>query len=587
MKKNILFYFLILSQFAMAQTFNWAKNFVTNDEVNSTDMASDTNGNLYIVGNFKGIVDFDPGPGTAFLDELAADKGDIFCIKVNASGSLVWARQIGGVNGFSTVDPSYFEPKIAVDSANNIYVSGLYEPIVDFDPGAGVYQIPPPDSSSPTWQFIAKYNSSGSFIWGENMGDEINVTIQQIKTDSSNNIYLLGGVRGATDIDPTSGVYTIGTGAGNSFRDVYLLKLTSAGNFSWCKQMGNIAVEDYPHDLAVDANDNIVITGYFKGTADFDPSTTAEYNLVSNNNSEDAFVAKYTSDGNFSWAKSFGTPNGYDYGKAITCDASGNIYVSGIFSGTADFDPSPTTVFNLTPIGYRSIYVLKLDGNGNFNFVKTIGATDGTYNYSENVFDIAADDTGNIYFTGNYLAQMDCDPDAGVYTILANGGNDEIYLTSLSSATGAFRWAKTIGGTKYDYGKRIIVNQSTNKLTLMGTFMMNNVDFNPPNNYLLSSSSLTIPNAFLVNYTYSNLGIENYDADDKIVIFPSPAENQVFLESKLAINKIEIYGILGNLIKLKVDNTNSISVSDLSSGIYLVKATTADNKIFVNKFVKQ
>lgn len=586
MKKNILFYFLILSQFTVAQTFNWAKNFVTNDEVNATDMVADNSGNLYIVGNFKGIVDFDPGPGTAFLDELAADKGDIFCIKLNASGNLVWARQIGGTNGFSTLDPDYFEPKITIDTGNNIYISGIYVYNIDFDPGASVYLIPLPDTTTTTtWQFIAKYNSSGSFIWGENMGDVYNVTIQQLKTDSSNNIYLLGGVRNSVDIDPTSGVYTIGTG--NNFRDVYLLKLTTTGNFGWCKQIGNIAVEDYPHDLTIDLNDNIVITGYFRGTVDFDPSTTTDYNLVSNNNSEDAFVAKYNNSGNFIWAKSFGTLNGYDYGKAITCDALGNIYVSGIFSGTADFDPSPDTVFNLTPVGNRSIYVLKLDSNGNFNFVKTIGATDGTFNYSENVFDIVADGTGNIYFTGNYLTQMDCDPDAGVYTILANGGNDEAFLTSLSSTSGEFRWAKSIGSTRYDYGKRITIDQTNHKLTLMGTFMMNNVDFNPPNNYLLSASSLIIPNAFLVNYTYSNLGIENYDTNDKIVIFPNPAENQLFLESKLAIDKIEIYGILGNLIKLKIDNTNSISVSDLSSGIYFIKATTADNKILVNRFVKQ
>ena len=84
MKRNILLCFLILSQFAIAQIFNWAKNFVTDDKVNVANMATDTSGNLYIVGNLKGIVDFDPGAKTAFLDETAADKGDIFYIKVNA-----------------------------------------------------------------------------------------------------------------------------------------------------------------------------------------------------------------------------------------------------------------------------------------------------------------------------------------------------------------------------------------------------------------------------------------------------------------------------------------------------------------------
>ena len=139
--------------------------------------------------------------------------------------------------------------------------------------------------------------------------------------------------------------------------------------------MGGTGAYAAAGSIAVDAAGNVYTTGYFGGTADFDPGP-GTYNLTSAGTYE-MFISKLDSSGNFIWAKQMGGNSSLDYatGLSITLDAAGNIYSTGPLEGTVDFNPGPG-VFTLSAIGVnrtRASFVLKLDADGNFIWAKQTG----------------------------------------------------------------------------------------------------------------------------------------------------------------------------------------------------------------------
>jgi hypothetical protein len=140
-------------------------------------------------------------------------------------------------------------------------------------------------------------------------------------------------------------------------------------DFAWAKGIGATDGDDRAYSIAVDAAGNVYTTGYFEGTADFDPSAGV-FNLTSAG-SVDIFVSKLDASGNFVWAKAMGGTS-IDQATSIAVDASNNVYTTGYFYNTADFDPS-AGVANLTSAGSGDIFVSKLDASGNFVWAKAMG----------------------------------------------------------------------------------------------------------------------------------------------------------------------------------------------------------------------
>jgi hypothetical protein len=116
-------------------------------------------------------------------------------------------------------------------------------------------------------------------------------------------------------------------------------------------------------DVALDSAGNVYTTGFFLGTVDFDPGA-GTFNLTSAG-SGDLFVSKLDASGNLVWARSMGGAASSDEGYGIVVDGAGNVYTTGSFSGTGDFDPGAGTA-NLTSAGSFDVFVQKLDASGNF-----------------------------------------------------------------------------------------------------------------------------------------------------------------------------------------------------------------------------
>ena len=166
-----------------------------------------------------------------------------------------------------------------------------------------------------------------------------NLAIQNIKIDASGNRYVTGFFAGIADFDPSASVANLTNAGGN---DIFIAKYNSSGDYLWAKGIGGTG-SDQGISLTLDGS-NVLVTGFFNGTADFDPSASTA-NLVSAGGN-DIFIAKYNSSGDYVWAKGIGgTTN--DLGNSLILDGSGNVFVTGYFNWTADFDPSAST-YNLT-----------------------------------------------------------------------------------------------------------------------------------------------------------------------------------------------------------------------------------------------
>jgi len=247
---------------------------------------------------------------------------------------------------------------------------------------------------------------------------------------------------------------------------VFISKLDNNGNFIWAKRLGgdgNFYTQG--QSLSVDAAGNVYTTGIFNGTIDFDPGP-ATYNFTAVGN-DDMFVSKLDANGSFIWAKQI-SGLFWETGYAIAVDNVGNTYLSGNFYSSADFDPGPGVFTLNAPLS--DIFVLKLDGAGNFAWVKQISGPEGGASFS-----IALDAAGNIYTTGIFRGTIDADPGPGVYN-LNNAGNTDIFISKLNS-TGNFLWAKSIGGTGYDRGTSLTTDLSGN-VYITGDFQTT-VDLDP------------------------------------------------------------------------------------------------------------
>lgn len=227
-------------------------------------------------------------------------------------------------------------------------------------------------------------------------------------------------------------------------------------SYQWVKSLGGIGQEEISYDLVLDGRDYVYITGTFEGIGDFDPGP--ELQLLTSAGKGDIFVCKLDTNGNLIWIKQFGA-EGDDRGRAIKLDKHGNIFIIGMFGATVDFDPG-SEQYHLTAKGSEDVFLCKLDPEGNFLWARGFGgSTTSVYGYDVG-YSLALDGEANVYATGHFRGTVDFDPGLGeVY--LSSKGSEDIFIIKMSAA-GDFRWAKTIGGTKSDFGISIDVGPMGN-----------------------------------------------------------------------------------------------------------------------------
>lgn len=449
--KKLLLSLGILSSTIYAQlpNYNWAKPFGGGSGDEGRSVVTDANGNVYSTGVFAGTVDFDPG--VAVFNLSSAGAFDVNISKVDAAGNFVWAKKIGGTAN----DNSW---GIALDNSGNVFVSGNFNGTCDMDPGPALNNS---FSAGQTDVFILKLDGAGNFVWAKTMGGTDFDGAVGIAIDANGNVVTTGSYRGTADFDPGAGTANV---TSNGLDDVFISQLDNNGNFVMVKSIGGTGT-DYGNAIATYASMTLFITGTFQNTADFDPGVGTT--TLTSVGSWDAFVLRLDA-GVFNWAKSMGGI-GTEQGRSISVDNSGSVLTCGEFFSTVDFDPGAGT-YTLTSAGNYDVFISKLDGgNGNFLMAKQIGGSGPDYSYSIKTT------ISDIYVSGTFQNTPDFDPGPGTFTITSAGTND-CFIVKLNNI-GNFNWAFSFGSTLNDgvYGINIDGNGG---LYATGWFS-STVDFNP------------------------------------------------------------------------------------------------------------
>lgn len=368
-------------------------------------IAVDDAGNVYTAGYFQGTVDFDPDAGTFNL--TSAGLEDIFVQKLDIDGSFVWACRIGG----TLFDFCY---GIAVDSAGNVYATGSFRDTVDFDPGAGIFNL---SSNGSDDIFVQKLDTDGNLLWAHSIGSTSYDVGYGIAVDGLGNVYTTGNFEGTVDFDP--GVETLDlTSGGNA--SIFVQKFETNGEIAWARAMGGTS-RGTGTAIAADDTGNVYTTGYFDETVDFDPGV-AVLNLISSG-MNDIFVQKLDSGGELVWARRMGGSS-TELGLGIAVDDLGDVFTTGLFQGTVDFDPGPASD-DRTSAGNYDIYVQKLSESGDHIWTHSIGSTG-----YDNGYGIATNSAGQVLVNGYFEATVDFDPGLGA-SELSSAGSHDIFVLKL------------------------------------------------------------------------------------------------------------------------------------------------------------
>lgn len=387
--------------------------------------------------------------------------------------TLSWAASIGS-------DSTDFGTCVTTDASGNVYNAGSCMGNVDFDFSAGTSTLAPSAGNiNEIDAYITKTDASGNLIWAKRIGDSATFNtlnyyrngVKAIKLDAAGNIYLLGYYQGTVDFDPGSAIYNLTSASSNAFHwQTYILKLDASGNFLWVKDFNGIYF-GLPLAMEIDANSNVYVTGYYSGTIDLDPGvTTFSYSSTS----AETYFVKLDAAGIFITAKRLtGAINpGSVYGLSLVFDQTGNIYTTGFFFGTVDFDPGVAT-YTLNSNIQGSNFILKLDPLFNFIWAKQFGGNES--------WSIVLD-AANMYLTGTFQDTTDFDPGPGIYNLIATGNdgfqsyNIDQFVLKLD-LNGNFVWARSIESVGTSHGVSIRLDAVSN--IYAGGYFLAGADFDP------------------------------------------------------------------------------------------------------------
>ncbi len=233
----------------------------------------------------------------------------------------------------------------------------------------------------------------------------------------------------------------------------------------WTHTVGGNGIDEAT-TMSVDAQGNVIIGGYFEGSADFDPSSGVESHQ--SNGFYDYFLSKFGPDGSYLWTRTAGG-EGHDFVTGIAVDAQGNISIVGAFSASVDFDPGPGTDL-LQSNANDDIFLSQFGPDGSYHWTRVLGGS--AYDY---VLGVATNVSGDIWIAGTFRDIVDFNPGPETDLRAAIGGND--FFVSKFGIDASYQWTQTIGGNGLDNAQAIAVDNQSN--VYVAGYFQNSVDFDP------------------------------------------------------------------------------------------------------------
>ena len=416
-------------------------------------VATDSQGNIFVAGEFSGVVDFD---FSETVYEITSDgDSDTFLMKIHQDGSFAWVKQF---------NVSIFKSSLAVDGDDNIFFTGSYVGSVDFNfEGGGDLH----DSNGGSEDiFITKINSDGTYGWTKTIGGSEKDAARVIAVDFDNNI-IISGIY-STNVD-----FNYGGGEdfhlSNGSEDIFVTRINASGSYGWTKTLGGSDREEV-NSVAIDGNNNIFVAGYFRDTVDFN-FNQGENDIQTATGTEDIYVMKVNSDTSYGWVRLYdGHYETEDFQTvSLAIDSENSIYLASIFSGTVDFNFEQGVVEDHEADGPHNTFLSKIDENGSYGWTRSFAhrVDDEDSEVYINGFTIAIDGNDGIYMAGeysgtgvdfNFLESVDLHSS---YDVQSQEIKTQAFISKIDKS-GVYGWTKSLKGNGDSRGLSIAVDQDNN-----------------------------------------------------------------------------------------------------------------------------
>ena len=454
MKTTILFILMLVGWYlnihAQAPAWQWVTSPSGIGDIQTHSVATDANGNVFCAGWYY---DTDITFGSTTLNY--SYDGDMFLVKYDASGNALWARKSGG-QGFP--DPH----GIAVDASGSVYITGVFDGTAMT---IGTSTLVNADSAF-TDMFIAKFDSSGNFLWAKSAGGSLREFSESVTVDYAGNVYVSGSFESATlsfDAVTLTNIYS-------GSEDIFIVKYDANGNVLWAKSGGG-ANQEWSTCVTTDPFGNVLMAGpYNSDTLFFDGSYIL--NPFSFMGYEEMFIIKFDSSGILSWIKQITGNNYFNELYGLSADAFGNFFVIGTSTGdTVIFDSITATN---PAAGYYDMVLAKYNPAGNVQWAKIVGGYGIEYGYG-----VVADASGNAYVTGHF----DSDTiyfDGTTYVVVNQNYVSDMFTVKYDGA-GNVNWAKSTAGiyqpSTYGFPLQSIASDASGNIFTAGSVLNDSLAF--------------------------------------------------------------------------------------------------------------
>ncbi len=562
------------------------------------EVAFDNTSNYYVVGTLGSTdVNFNTtGSGT---DDFHSSIGatDVFIIKYNADNSYGWTRTIGG----TSYDDAW---SVVVDSEDSVYFTGAFagENINFNTTGSGTDDLKTSITSSYYDFFITKYSAAGVYVRTRTIGGTSNDRAYGAAIDTDDNLYIIGNFIGL-DVNfntTTRGDADYKSSVGSS--DVYIQKYT-LGDSGYCgvpeptptatptvtptltpiptdtpwegncdyygaKTFGS-ATDDTAWDVYADADDNIYITGIFTGAdVDFNQSGEGPADLHSSNGGNDIFVTKYNADRSYAWTITFGGI-GDDGGYGANIDIFGNLYITGYFSDTVNFNNTGSGSDDFkTSNGGVDVFITKLNSDLSYAWTYTFGTEERDVGLS-----VVTNSTGEVYlggyfsFLGTNMPTEFNTTGAGSSDIKTANGSSDAFLTKYN-VDGSYGWTNTFGSWDSDNIWRVAIDSNDN-IFISGIFYGDGINFNGT-----GSGADDIRDS---NSASSDIFLSKYNADDSYAWTRTVGGEQADFGYGISIDASDSVYVTGNFYSENIDFNGQGGTPD-------IKSSSGGRDIFITKY---
>jgi hypothetical protein len=497
-----LSFIVTIQIFAQAPDWEWAKSAggISYDRGEAITYTSD--GNLLVTGYFQVSAVFDTITLTSSLGS------DVFIAEYSTSGELLWAKSAAGSSSSSPVPGAIYE-----DGSGNIYLTGIFG--YYSETGGGGDLTFNESTTFTSWGnqdiFIAKYNSTGDFVWAKHIGSDQSDKVVSTM-DAAGNIIFSGKLWSTIYFNSTTDtLYPY------HMFDIFLAKYDTAGSLISYQHAVSCTAVTEPQDVTTDEGGNIYLAGKYNGKPTFGlpvDSVDLEEDLFY----DQGFIARYEpSHGSFKWAFTAGNTASHDYPLTLNSKGGGKIVMSGLYLSSASFGILPDTITLTAPpaAGYGEMYLVQYDTAGNADWAINAGyASAGSLNFYDAYYH-----AGNLYIAGNYSAGpvvFGQGPDAVSVLLLHS-----LFVTDYDDS-GNLDWVNTAGGFYYE-GAEGVTTDSLNNIYITG-FYLGGCSF-PGTAITLSSAGYE--DILVARLDDISVSVPESDLKQNLIIYPVPAREEV------------------------------------------------------------